>query len=212
MIRASQENEARVMAKKRAEQIRKLKKQQKDMEVAGVPDSGAYQAGALTDTLGSMKPSTTYENTTMSFKRGETSKGLGLGGLGVKKQPSMGSMLGSGLDLSAATTNRQVFLQQDTDFPALKIKQIIQFKTLSSPGNMKGVLQYNHKGNKTLYGFDICVKKNSKRKLNFKKKHIKHKSEEKDGFDFYRCMLDPKLLESKTEGLTTLVEWRGQKC
>jgi len=209
MIRASQENEARVMAKKRAEQIRKLKKQQKDLDNASRPDSGGYQAGAATEALGSIKPS--YENT-MSLNRGDTSKARGLGALGGKKQPSMGSMLGSGLDLSAATTNRQVFLQQDTDFPALKIKQIIQFKTLSSPGNMKGVLQYNHSGKKKLFGFDIRVKKNSKRKLSFKKKHIKHKSEEKDGFDVYRCMLDPKLMESKSEGLTTLIEWRGQKC
>jgi len=212
MIRASQENEARVMAKKRAEQIRKLKKKQKDIEGPGSLNNGLYQAGGVAETIGSQVPSTTYENTSMSFNRGESSKGHGLGGLVGKKQPSMGSMLGSTLDLSAATTNRQVFLQQDTNIPALKIKQMIQFKTLSSPGNMKGVLQYNHNGNKKLYGFDICVKKNSKRKLNFKKKHIKHKSEEKDGFDFYRCMLDPKLLESKSEGFTTLVEWRGQKC
>jgi len=212
MIRASQENEARGLAKKRAEQIRKLKKQKKDLEAAkGGIDTSMYQPG-VNETIGAQIPSTVYENTSMGFNRNDTSKGLGLGGLGGKKQPSMGSMLGTGLDLSAATTNRQVFLQQDTNVPALKIKQIIQFKTLSSPGNMKGVLQYNHGGNKKLYGFDIRVKKNSKRKLNFKKKHIKHKSEEKDGFDVYRCMLDPKLLESKSEGLTTLIEWRGQKC
>merc|ERR1719397_1934755 len=171
-----------------------------------------YQAGGISTAISSQLPSPTYENTSLAFGSSAPSKGLGLGGLGGKKQPSMGSMLGSGLDLSAATTNRQVFLQQDTNVPALKIKQIIQFKTLSSPGNMKGVLQYNHGGQKKLYGFDIRVKKNSKRKLNFKKKHIKHKSEEKDGFDVYRCMLDPKLLESKSEGLTTLIEWRGQKC
>jgi len=212
MIRASQENEAREMAKKRAEQIRKLKKQQKDLEGPATLNSGAFQPGGVGEAITSQIASPIYDNSSMYFNRGDSSKGQGLGGLGGKKQPSMGSMLGSGLDLSAATTNRQVFLQQDDNIPALKIKQIIQFKTLSSPGNMKGVLQYNHKGNKKLYGFDICVKKNSKRKLNFKKKHIKHKSEEKDGFDFYRCMLDPKLLESKTEGLTTLVEWRGQKC
>jgi len=212
MIKASQENEARVMAKKRAEQIRKLKKQQKDLEGPSNLKSALYQFGGVGGAITSQIPSATYESTTMPFNRGDSSKGHSLGGLGGKKQPSMGSMLGSGLDLSAATTNRQVFLQEDSNIQVLKIKQIIQFKTLSNPGNMKGVLQYNHKGNKKLYGFDICVKKNSKIKLNFKKKHIKHKSEGKDEFDFYRCMLDPKLLESKSEGLTTLLEWRGQKC
>jgi len=209
MIRASQENEARVLAQKRAEQIRKLKKQKKDLETTA--DSGMYQAGGISETIGSQLPSTTYESTNLGFGSSAPSKGLGLGALGGKKQPSMGSMLGTGLDLSAATTNRQVFLQADTNVPALKIKQIIQFKTLTSTGNMKGVLQYNHTGNKKLYGFDIRVKKNSKRKLNFKK-HVKHKSEEKDGFDVHRCMVDPKLLESKSEGQSTLIEWRGQKC
>jgi len=209
MIRASQENEARVLAQKRAEQIRKLKKQKKDLDATA--DSGMFQAGGISETIGSQLPSSTYDNTNLGFGSSAASKGLGLGGLGGKKQPSMGSMLGTGLDLSAATTNRQVFLQADTNVPALKIKQIIQFKTLTSTGNMKGVLQYNHTGNKKLYGFDIRVKKNSKRKLNFKK-HVKHKSEEKDGFDVYRCMVDPKLLESKSEGQSTLIEWRGQKC
>jgi len=208
MIRASQENEAKALAKKKAEQFRKLKKQKKE-ELAGNVETGMYQPGGVAGVLNSQMPSTPYENpTSMTFNRAVTSKGLGLSG---KKQQSMGSMLGSGLDLSAATTNRQVFLQADTNTPALKIKQIIQFKTLTSTGNMKGVIQYNHKGNKKLYGFDLRVKKNSKRKLNFKK-HIKHKSEEKDGFDVYRCMLDPKLIESKSEGQTTLIEWRGQKC
>jgi len=211
MIRASQENEARVLAQKRAEQIRKLKKQKKDLDAMAGVDSGMYQAGGNPEAIGSQLPTTTYENTSLGFGSSAPSKGLGLGGLGGKKQPSMGSMLGSGLDLSAATTNRQVFLQADTNVPALKIKQIIQFKTLTSTGNMKGVLQYNHRGNKKLYGFDIRVKKNSKRKLNFKK-HVKHKSEEKDGYDVYRCMVDPKLLESKSEGQSTLIEWRGQKC
>jgi len=208
MIKASQENEARVLAQKRAEQIRKLKKQKKDLDASA--ESGMYQTGGISETISSHLPSTTYENTSLAFGSSAPSKGLGLGGLGGKKQPSMGSMLGTGLDLSAATANRQVFLQADTDVPALKIKQIIQFKTLTSTGNMKGVLQYNHTGNKKLYGFDIRVKKNSKRKLNFKK--VKHKSEEKDGYDVYRCMVDPKLLESKSEGQSTLIEWRGQKC
>jgi len=212
MIRASQENEARVLAQKRAEQIRKLKKQKKDLDAASGVDSGMFQAGRISDVIGTQLPSATYENTSLGFDRSGTSnKGRGLSGLGGKKQPSMGSMLGTGLDLSAATTNRQVFLQDDNNVPALKIKQIIQFKTLTSPGNMKGVLQYNHTGNKKLYGFDIRVKKNSKRKLNFKK-HIKHKCEEKEDVDVYRCMVDPKLLESKSEGQSTLIEWRGQKC
>jgi len=208
MIRASQENEARVLAQKRAEQIRKLKKQKKDLDASA--ESSMYKSGGISEAISSQLPSTTFENTSLAYGSNAPSKGLGLGGLGGKKQPSMGSMLGTGLDLSAATANRQVFLQADTDVPALKIKQIIQFKTLTSPGNMKGVLQYNHTGNKKLYGFDIRVKKNSKRKLNFKK--VKHKADEKDGYDVYRCMVDPKLLESKSEGQSTLIEWRGQKC
>lgn len=214
MIRASQESEARAHAKRKAEQLRK---QRKEMEKMGGGSSFGGQGNAPMAGMGSNGANPTNlvpdsYTAPLANPNPEPEENRSGGGFALKKKKNVGGFgdLATGLELKKGRGGG--FLQPDIHYAAFKVMQKVQFKSLEQNGNIRGKLEYSHNSKKKVYGLEIRIRQNPKRKLKFTK-HVKtQKTGEEDGWDLYKVKVDPRLMDAKPDGDSTLIQWQGSKC